>query len=99
MDNLAKCAFLAKKAGMSYGNWMAIYGEKIIKKQEKAIPKGWKECEWCKKLFRAKPIQRFCEPACRTEAYLANNKEKLAEKKRRRRMRYYERKKQNEGSC
>lgn len=69
MDNLAKCAFLAKKAGMSYGNWMAIYGEKITRKKEVVIPEGWKLCECCKKPFRGKPNQRFCEPHCRNSTY------------------------------
>ena len=86
MDNLAKCAFLAKKAGMSYGNWMAIYGEKIIVKKEAKIPAGWKLCEGCKKPFRGKPNQRFCEPQCRNEVYqkkyLESHKEHLREYRR-----------------
>ena len=92
MDNLARCAMLARKDGMSYGQWMAIHGEKEIKKKEEAIPEGWKLCEWCKKPFRGKPNQRFCEISCRTEAYAATHREQLQEKNRKYRERYHERK-------
>ena len=98
MDNLARCAMLAKRDGMSYGQWMAIHGEKQIKKKKEKIPEGWKPCEWCKKLFRANAQQRFCEPYCRNQAYAVTHREKLVEKNRKYRERYHERKKKNE-SC
>lgn len=99
MDNLARCAFLAKKAGMSYGNWMAIYGEKDIKKKEEPITDGWKPCEYCGKLFRAVGTKRYCEPECRNSDYYEKNSERLIQKVKDYQKRYRERKKANEGSC
>ena len=78
MDNLARCAMLAKRDGKSYGQWMAIHGEKEIKKK-KVIPEGWKPCEYCGKMFRAGQHKRFCEIECRTRAYYENNREKILE--------------------
>ena len=92
MDNLARCAMLAKRDGMSYGHWMAIHGEKVITKKE-VIPEGWRQCEYCRKLFRANKQQRFCEPYCRNQAYAVTNREKLAEKNRKYRERYLAKKK------
>ena len=75
MDNLARCAMLAKRDGMSYGHWMAIHGEKVIVKKEEVIPEGWGQCEYCRKLFRVKKQQRFCEPYCRNKAYSEAHRE------------------------
>ncbi len=100
MDNLARCAMLAKRDGMSYGQWMAMYGEKVInKKEEPVLPPGWKLCEGCGKPFQAKRQQRFCEISCRDQAYKRNHREKMLERNRKALQRYYERKKKNEGSC
>jgi uncharacterized Zn finger protein (UPF0148 family) len=68
MDNLARCAMLAKQEGMSYGQWMALHGQTIVK-EEKELPKGWKLCEECGKPFYSKCGKRFCEPYCRIKAY------------------------------
>ena len=92
MDNLARCAMLAKRDGISYGQWMAIHGQKVIVKKEEAIPEGWKLCEWCKKPFRANAQQRFCEPHCRNQAYAVTHREYLLEQNRKCRERYHERK-------
>lgn len=81
MDNLARCAMLAKKEGMSYGNWIAIYGEKEIKKKEEPIPDGWKLCEYCGKPFRGMHNKRFCDMTCRVQAYYEKNHDKLLESK------------------
>ena len=70
MDNLSKCAKLAKKAGMSYGQWMALHGSKPKKKKAESLPEGWRRCEECGKPFRGKSGQRFCEISCRNSAYL-----------------------------
>jgi hypothetical protein len=96
MDNLARCAMLAKQAGLSYGNWIAIYGEKEIKKKEEPIPDGWKPCEWCGKPFRGMHNKRFCDMTCRVQAYYDNNREKIIETKK---MNYRKGKQKNEGSC
>lgn len=68
MDNLARNAMLAKQAGLSYGKWKALQPiVPIVKKKE--IPKGWKTCEHCGKIFKTKKAQRFCEVYCRQQAY------------------------------
>ena len=74
MDNLARCAMLAKRDGMSYGHWIAIHGEKQITKKE-VIPEGWGQWEYCRKLFRVKKQQRFCEQYCRNKAYSEAHRE------------------------
>lgn len=67
MDNLAKCAKEAKKAGISYGRYMAL---KKTKLQPRKIPEGWIACEWCGKYFKPhQSNQRYCEIGCRSEAY------------------------------
>lgn len=98
MDNLARCAMLAKRDGMSYGQWMAIHGEKQIKKKEESINEGWKPCEWCGKMFRARPNKRFCDLDCRSAAYYENNRDKLLEYETAYQRRYREEKKRN-ASC
>ena len=99
MDNLARCAMLARKDGMSYGQWMAIHGEKVAekktKKKEEVNPEGWKPCEYCGKLFRAKGSKRFCELECRTAAYYENNSETIIKKVRDYQKRYREEKRGN----
>ena len=93
MDNLARCAMLAKRDGMSYGQWMAIHGEKQIKKKEEPAEEGWKQCEYCGKLFSARPHKRFCELACRTAAYYEKNSETIIKKAKDYQRRYREKKK------
>ena len=98
MDNLARCAMLAKRDGMSYGQWMAIHGEKQIKKKEEPVEEGWKPCEYCGKLFRAKGSKRFCELECRTAAYYENNSVAIIKKVKEYQRRYREEKRRN-ASC
>lgn len=95
MDNLAKCAFLAKREGLSYGNWIAIYGEKVIARKGVPVEEGWKPCEYCGKLLRAKGSKRFCQLDCRNSAYYENNTDKIIQKVKDYQKRYRERKKLN----
>ena len=77
MDNLDLCAGLAKKAGMSYGQWMALQAPKQYVRK---IPEGWKPCEWCGKYFKPGYGKKFCDINCRSEAYREKTrKEKLNE--------------------
>lgn len=99
MDNLARCAMLAKKAGVSYGNWMAMHGEKDIKKKEEPIPDGWKPCEYCGKLFRARGTKRYCEPECRNSDYYKKNSAMFIQRVKDCQKRYREREKKNENRC
>lgn len=96
MDNLARCALLAKKAGVSYGQWMAIHGEKVITKKDEILPPGWKLCEECGKPFRSRCGKMFCDGVCAKRAYYKKNHDQILEA---RKICYRERKKQNEGSC
>lgn len=77
MDNLDRCAREAKKAGMSYGHWMALQTPKeFIRK----IPEDWIACERCGKYFKPSTNQRFCDITCRAEAYREKTrKDKLNE--------------------
>ena len=68
MDNLARCAMLAKQKGMSYGRYQALYGKPVPKKEEKTLPVKWQVCPWCGKEFKAKTNQIYCEPYCQCEA-------------------------------
>jgi hypothetical protein len=74
MDNLSRCAMAARIKGMSYGKYMALYGQTLPKKEE-PIPKGWRKCLHCGKLFKPKPSQKYCEPYCREQAYAPKGKQ------------------------
>ena len=76
MDNLARNAMLARQAGMSYGKWKAM--QEPVKVENKPIPKGWKKCEGCGKVFKPNDVrQRFCDVTCRTETYNAAHREEI----------------------
>lgn len=70
MDNLAKCAFLARQNGMSYGQYMALYRPpkpprpKVKKLAEKKPDKLCKECG--NPIVQKKGVrpQIFCCVAC-----------------------------------
>lgn len=92
MDQLAKDARKARKAGLSYGQWKAMQEPvKIVPKV--VIPKGWKACAGCGKAF--KPIdnkQRYCELYCRNTHYYSKNRDKFREKSKMYRERHNEKK-------
>lgn len=75
MDNLARCAMLAKQKCMSYGRYMALYRPTLPKKKEENIPEGWRKCLFCGKLFKPKPSQKFCDLYCRQQAYAQKENE------------------------
>lgn len=77
MDNLAREAMLARKAGMSYGRWKAM--QKPKKAVKKAIPEGWKVCLYCGKPFKPRCGMKYCDIQCRTMAYAPREKEIKAE--------------------
>lgn len=70
LDKLSLDMIECEKAGYGchYGRWKAAQTNPVVKKEE-SIPKGWKKCEYCGKVFKPKCGQRFCEPYCRSEAY------------------------------
>ena len=80
MDNLSKCMIQCKADGFGvhYGAWRAAQGDTIEVKT--VIPEGWRECEYCGKLFKPynKRLQRFCEAGCQVAAANARYKEKRA---------------------
>ena len=89
MDNLAKDAAEALKAGMSYGKWKALQKTVPIKKKE-GIPDGWRVCKHCGMPFKPKmKSQIYCEAACQRAEACKKHKAKQLEAMRR----YRERKK------
>ncbi len=71
-DKLAQDVSKAIAAGMSYGKWKAMQPPVTA---EKELPEGWKICPQCGKWFKAKQGKRFCEDACRKQAYENRQKE------------------------
>lgn len=67
MDNLSVNAMLAKQAGMSYGQWMAVRPFAPVCKKE--TPKDWKPCKFCGKAFKPKKGKQYCDIECRRKAY------------------------------
>lgn len=76
-DKLAQEAAKARAAGMSYGQWKAL--QPVVVADPRAIPDGWKACEYCGKPFKGKVNKRFCEVGCRLEAYNERMKKAQAE--------------------
>lgn len=87
MDNLARDAMLALKAGMTYGKWKAM--QEPVKIKKKTLPDGWIECKYCGKAFKpTRGCQKYCCMDCRNRAYAPKAREKQK--------RYRERKEGNE---
>ena len=66
-DKLAQEVRQAIAAGMSYGKWKAM--QPVVAIDPKAIPDGWKACEYCGKGFKPTQGKRFCDIECRRVAY------------------------------
>ena len=74
MDNLARNAFMAKQAGLSYGKWKAMQPiVTVAKKQVKT-----KVCPWCGKQFEASGKKEYCDNLCNRNAYYNRNKERIS---------------------
>lgn len=64
MDKLAREAFLARRAGMTYGKWKAA--QPTIKKED-GIPDGWRSCKRCGKAFKPRKANHvYCNAGCRS---------------------------------
>ena len=85
MDNLARCAFLAKQNGMSYGKYMALFNPQLPKQQK---PKKLKDeclarkvCQRCGKEFFHQTRKLYCSQSCADKAFnakvYAKRKERL----------------------
>lgn len=77
MDNLARDAILARKAGMTYGRWKAK--QKPEKVEKKEIPEGWKVCPQCGKPFKPAHGKEYCNNECRIQAYAPKANERYKE--------------------
>ena len=79
-DQLAKDAAAARAAGMSYGKWKALQGERPETKKE--IPEGWRICVYCGKPFKPATWRKqlYCEAYCQKRA---TEKRYKAQKRRR----------------
>lgn len=80
MDNLARNAFLARQAGMSYGKWKAMQGP--VKPPER---KGYEKlgiCKYCRKTFlQSRSNKRqYCDSYCKDEASKERAKQRLLER-------------------
>lgn len=68
MDNLTRDAILARKAGLSYGQWKALHPNTI----EEVVDTSGREfvCQHCGKKFVAKTKQKrkFCDFYCQNAA-------------------------------
>lgn len=83
MDNLARNAFLARQAGMSYGKWKAMQPPvQIVKKETPTETKEMKVCPWCGEKFKPNMgnKQKYCDVSCQRTAYYENNKKKVLER-------------------
>lgn len=69
MDNLSATALAAKRARMSYGNYVALYG--ICKQPEPIlVDEPMKVCKRCGRKFPVKSRKRnagYCSDDCRDE--------------------------------
>lgn len=76
MDNLAKCAFLARQEGISYGQWMAKHKGEAV--PEVKLP--GKICPYCKnEIALPKGLgkqRRYCSDECRYEYYRLKREER-----------------------
>ena len=82
MDNLARNAFMARQAGMSYGKWKAMQPIVPVVKKETEETKKMKVCPRCGEKFvpnRFNVRQKYCNTVCQRAAYYENNKAKHAE--------------------
>lgn len=80
MDNLAKDAFMAKKNGMSYGQYMAMFKPKADPKKKPILKEGVSRhtCQQCGKEFIQYDKRRrlYCSPYCKQNASYRLKKEK-----------------------
>lgn len=65
MDKLTKSAIAARRAGLTYGQYMAMQPPYV----KPEVPDGWKRCEYCGKGFKPVQGKRFCDVECRERAY------------------------------
>jgi hypothetical protein len=78
MDKLSQEVAKALAANMSYGKWKAMQ-KSIVPPTPKAIPEGWKECEFCGKRFQPKKTkrQKYCSYDCQQKGYYATNRKAI----------------------
>jgi hypothetical protein len=77
MDNLTRNAMLARKAGMTYGQWKALHPN--TKDDVPKVPlKGECVCQHCGKAFvsRTKQKRKFCDFYCQNAAAQVRLKER-----------------------
>ena len=76
MDQLTKDAVAARKAGMTYGKYMATKNPTVIVRE----PEGYKHtCLFCGKEFyiKHKKLRKYCSDLCREQYYQTKNKTML----------------------
>jgi hypothetical protein len=76
MDNLSRNAMLARKSGMSYGQWKALHPNTM--KAEKIPDQRECVCHYCGKTFFPKTNrpQKYCQYYCQNEAAKLRAKER-----------------------
>ena len=80
MDNLSRCMILCEKEGFGvrYGAWRATKGDAPVFETEAVIPKGWRACEYCGRLYKPynKRPQKYCEAECQNRASLMRQRKR-----------------------
>ena len=80
MDNLARNAILARKAGMSYWQWKALHPVTAEGKEEKPNPRTRDiVCAFCGKIFTTdskSTARKYCDDECRIQMWQKMQKER-----------------------
>lgn len=101
MDNLARDCMLARKAGMSCGQWKVM--QEPVKPKKEVVPEGWRKCKGCGKVFKPNRGNHiYCDIECRSLTWSRKNKDHYKEyrdkysEKHKEYMREYRRRKKEE---
>lgn len=82
MAGLSRDALCARRAGMSYGKWMAMKDvQKPNIKAEDELPEGWRKCKLCGKPFKPHDARMlYCDSICRVKSNAPRDRERRREK-------------------
>lgn len=93
MDQLTRDCIAARNAGMTYGKWMALhYVPPVIvipqEEVEEPVPEVKEEkpkrlCRTCGKEIKGHANKRYCDDACKYEAFKVWQRERYHRKKER----------------
>lgn len=65
--------------GVHYGDWMATQPQPAKVETVQVMPKGWKQCLWCREYFKPnRSDQKYCAIFCQSRAQYARDKARRA---------------------